>query len=83
MTRDTQIEQASKGRFTEWGETYSHAFELAFQAGAYWADSHPDSKARNKVLDEVCEWLRSQQFQEYFIERFLKALNYGTDERRD
>lgn len=40
MTREQQITQASQGRFPEWGEQ-QHALELAFQAGAYWADSHP------------------------------------------
>lgn len=40
MTREQQITQASQGRFPEWGEQ-QHAFELAFQAGCHWADSHP------------------------------------------
>ena len=40
MTREQQITQASQGRFPEWGEQ-QHALELAFQAGAIWADSHP------------------------------------------
>ena len=40
MRREQQITQASQGRFPEWGEQ-AHALELAFQAGAYWADAHP------------------------------------------
>lgn len=40
MTREKEIEKASAHRFDEWGEQ-AHAFELAFQAGAMWADAHP------------------------------------------
>lgn len=40
MKREQQIEKASIGRYPEWGEQ-QHALELAFQAGAIWADSHP------------------------------------------
>lgn len=40
MTREQQIEKASIGRYPEWGEQ-QHALELAFQAGAQWADQHP------------------------------------------
>ena len=39
MRREQQITQASQGRFPEWGEQ-QHALELAFQAGAIWADAH-------------------------------------------
>ena len=40
MTREKEIEKASAHRYDEWGEQ-AHAFELAFQAGAMWADNHP------------------------------------------
>lgn len=58
MTREKEIEKASAHRFDEWGEQ-AHALELAFQAGAMWADSHPhwisvEEKLPNKLEPVLC-----------------------------
>ena len=55
MKREQQIEKASIGRYPEWGEQ-QHALELAFQAGAMWADSHPHWISVEDELPKERDW---------------------------
>ena len=92
MTREEQIEVATAAYIN--GRLKNNVppeeieeIRLAYQAGAIYADEHPDlysvtrksvEREREYLINKTCEWLRRTQPQVIFpdttIERFKKAM---------